>query len=152
MNTVIKISIIALLAGLISSCTSGTTASAGPLSITGEWIGAFLSSILVVGDDVINPTGVERISAQVSLNINQDEGGNLTGIASISDPETNCFTGGPIEGKITGSSYSMKIDDGFGSTITLTGQATASELNGVYNATEVADRCPPHTGDANFTK
>ena len=153
MNTVVKIAIIGLMTALISSCTSGTTSTAAvvPLNISGTWLGNFLSEILSLDPDV-NPAEVEQISAVVTLTINQDEAGVLTGIANISDPETNCFAGGPISaGMITGSTYTMTIADGFGSTITLTGEATATTLEGVYSATAVAARCPPHTGNSNFT-
>ena len=152
MNTVGKITIIGLLSAMISSCSSGTTASAGPLTIAGTWVGAFLSEVLST-DVMVNPTGVPRISAQVTLTINQDENNKLTGIANISDPETSCFSGGPFEGEITGSNYNIVITDGFGATITLTGEATINTMRGVYSTTAGGGgRCPAHTGEANFDK
>ena len=153
MNTAAKIVLIGLITGILSSCTSGTTSTAAAVqvNISGTWLGDFLSELLSTDMDV-NPTEAGRISAVVTLTINQDEENKLTGIANISDPETNCFAGGPITGEISQSTYTITIDDGFGSDITLTGQATETTLEGVYSATAAGERCPPHTGEANFAK
>lgn len=120
---------------MIASCSSGTVDSAGPLPPATSYTGTLTSVTLSISDPSINPTGRTTITASVTFNISVDQAGTLTGVVSISDTTTNCFSGGPVTSTVTGSSINVTITDGIAGAVSFSGTITSTNISGSYSRT-----------------
>ena len=73
----------------LTSCSSGSVDSAGPLPPATSYSGTLTSVTLTITDPSINPTGQATITATVTFSFSVDAAGTLTGVVSISDTATN---------------------------------------------------------------
>lgn len=119
----------------LTSCSSGSVDSAGPLPPATSYSGTLTSVTLTITDPSINPTGQATITAAVTFSFSVDAAGTLTGVVSISDTATNFFSGGPVTGTVTGSSINATITDGIAGAVNFSGTVTATNINGTYSRT-----------------
>jgi hypothetical protein len=87
----------------------------------------------------------------VIMDVTQNETTNsLSGVVSISDPETLCWVGGiidPTASSVTGNKVLIVISDNGGATITIEGDATTSTISAIYtNSGGGGESCMDHSG------
>lgn len=123
------------------SCSSGTTSGILAL-LTGNWSGLMVSTN--------DPHA--RFSGNVSMSITQDDFGFITGLITISDPQTNCWIGGVLDetSSITGARVILSWSDTSGAAVTVDATATNNTIKGLYNSTAPAGAAQPApvNGDA----
>ncbi len=139
--------IIPLLA-LIVSCSSGVS-SGFFVVIDGKWVGTLFSN-----PNLEDPI---RYSGNVIMDVTQNETTNsLSGIVSISDPETLCWVGGiidPTASSVTGSKVIIVIEDNGGATLVIEGDATTSTISAIYtNSGSGGETCMDHSGKFTATR
>ena len=118
-----------ILALSLANCSSGSVDSAGPLPPASSYSGTLTSVTLTITDPSINPTGQATITASVTFSFSVDAAGTLTGVVSISDTATNCFSGGPVTGTVTGSSINATITDGVAGAVNFSGTITSTNIS-----------------------
>lgn len=122
--------VIPLLA-LLASCSSGVS-SGFTIIIAGKWTGLLLAT---TKGSFLQP---DPFSGNVVMNITQNETTNaLSGVVTIADPETNCWTGGsidPTQSFVTGSKVFIVILDNNGAVIVIDGDATSTTINALYTS------------------
>lgn len=116
------------------SCSSGTTSGILAL-LTGNWAGKMVSTN--------DPAA--RFSGNITMRIEQDDFGFITGIINISDPETNCWIGGILDptSSITGSRVILSWTDNSGALVTVDATATNNSISGLYNSTAPSGAAAP---------
>ena len=139
--------IIPLLA-MIASCSSGVS-SGYFVAIDGKWNGFLFSN-----PNLEDPT---RYSGIVIMDVTQNETTNsLSGIVSISDPETLCWVGGvidPTASSVTGNKVTIVIADNGGATLIIEGDATTSTISALYtNSGSGGENCTDHSGKFTATR
>lgn len=146
---------------LLTSCSSNVS-SGFTVFLQGPWHG------LLRGDAGAPP---QPFSGDVSMNLIQEETGELSGTAAISDPETGCWAGGeitdpqadelaavPLAGAtpspglaaVTGNRVFFQIQDVGGATVTIDGTATNNSINALYTST--GGNCAAHSGTFTATR
>ena len=141
----------------LTSCSSNVS-SGFTVFLSGQWVGTLLGE----GGGQALPPG---FSGDVIMNLVQDESGVLSGTATISDPETNCWVGGeindpqedevvavPLAGTtsspgtaaVTGSRVLFQINGIDGVVVTIDATASNNSINALY--TSSAGTCPAHSG------
>ena len=132
-----KVTIALFFSVFLTSCESGTVETAGPTELSSTTYSGTLTSVtLSTSDPSINPTGQATITATVTFNLSVDDMGTLTGVVNISDPNTNCFSGGPITGTVTGSNINFTITDGIAGPVNFSGTFTGTSLTGSYSRSD----------------
>ena len=129
-----KVTLALFFSAFLTSCESGTVETAGPaLPPSTTYSGTLTSVTLSTSDPSINPTGQATITATVTFNFSVSDMGILTGVVNISDTNTNCFSGGPISGTVTGSNINFTITDGIAGSVNFSGTFTSTSLTGNYS-------------------
>ncbi len=126
---------------LTVSCSSGTSSGIGAL-LTGSWIGDMIST----NDLPTSPSG------KITMTISQDIAGKLTGIITISDPETMCWSGGTLDetSSITGSRVTITFTDGGGASVAFDATATSTSIKGLY--TSKGGTCASNSGTLSLVR
>lgn len=131
-----KIRLILLLTTALTAmtgCSSGGTASGGNnFGLSGGWTG-IIESYRVSG-----PTGSIQYAGTINLNMVQDVAGNISGLVTVSDHDTHCWSGGEITdgSSLTGNSIIFGWTDQSGATVSAQGTATNNTIQALYTSTE----------------
>jgi hypothetical protein len=140
----------------LAGCSSGGTASGGNgFGLTGAWGGIMKSfQDFVIVDNPATPqdeSGIAIVSGNVIMNIVQDVAGTITGVVTVSDPESGCWTGGSLtESSLAGNNIVLNWTDQSGATVNAQGTATSSSINALYTSSE--GTCPGHSGTFNVNR
>jgi hypothetical protein len=141
----------------LSGCSSGGTASGGNnFGLTGAWGGTMRSQQqnFDIPDNPATPadeSGTGPYSGNVIMNIVQDVAGKITGIVTVNDPETSCWTGGTLaDSSLTGNQIMLSWADQSGSTVSVQGTATGTTINALYTSSD--GTCDAHSGFFNISR
>lgn len=146
----------------VSGCSSGGTASGGnSFGLTGAWVGLLRSYQNFTFDDATKTddpaTSVDEAevtaiySGSVVMNIVQDVDGTITGIVTVQDPESKCWTGGTLgESSISGNNIILTWEDQSGAAVTAQGTATGNTINTLFTSSE--GNCEAHSGTLNMSR
>ncbi len=125
----------------LASCASGVSTGFN-IDISGQWVGKLLATT----DHPI------PFSGDVVMNVQQESTGTVSGIATIADPETNCWTGGLITevgttakvlvSSVTGNKVRFVILDNNGTVITIDGTATGNTITALYTSSGGSSTAP----------
>jgi hypothetical protein len=134
----------------ITGCSSGGTASGGNnFGLSGNWKGNMTSHQSGIGATTL-------YSGMLSINMVQDVAGKITGLVTVNDPETSCWTGGPLSASsLTGNSIVLAWTDQSGGSVSVQGTATGSSINGLYTSGAGGGgevECVAHSGDFNISR
>lgn len=144
--------ICACLAVILTACTSGstTTGSNEPANVEGTWQGQM--QVINVGGTATSHTVdatvvLSQVTTSTGTGTQIEFTSTVTGTGSIPSTGQGCFTGGTIEGTVTGNKFQMTITDPNGATISITATVDGAIISGKFSSS--GGPCDPSSG--NFT-